>query len=451
MTLSTGIVGICALVLGWVMLTTGPEDLILRVGAVSLLAIALFATRVLPETVTALACFLAFLSLGAAPPEVIFSGFATGGFWLLFSGIIIGTAITVTGLSHQIALRIFRQTGNSYRRAALLLALTGLGLGLIVPATLPRVIVLLPIALSLSQTMGYQIGSRGHVGLTITAGVSTFLPTFAILTANLPTIIHIGAFETLYGIKPSYAQYFVEQAPISIVRFAVLVAVMLPFAPALAAKAPTLDAPSPFTAAQKRLSALLGVAILFWATDSFHDISPAWVALTLAALLLVPAIGMLDAQAMKTKIDLSVTFFIAAVFAISAVAQSSGLSTVIADRLIPLMGLGSGGLRDLYAITGASVLLSHLVTAPAGPVILAPLAEAMAQGAGWKIETVSMAQVIGLSTPLFPYQGPPLIVAMALGQIPHGALVRICLILALGGATIGIPVTYLWWRYLGIL
>ena len=450
-TLSHAVVWLFALALAGVILTTGADDTLLRVSAISGLAVALFATRLLPEVVTALGTFLAFIAIGAASNAVIFSGFATSGFWLLFAGLIIGTAITATGLGMQIALRIFRHTGDSYVKAAALLALSGLGLGLLVPSTIPRVIVLMPIALALAQTMGFGIGSRGHVGLTVTAATATLLPTYAFLTANLPTIIQFGAIETLYGIRPSYAQYFIEQAPINLIRFVALLAIMLPFAPARADAASVLEAPQPYTPVQRRLLVLMGVAILFWATDTWHGISPAWVALTLAAVLLVPAFGMLDAQAMKTKVDMSPAFFLAAVFAISAVAQETGLGTVVAERLIPLLGLGQGsGLRDLYAVSALSSALSHLTTAPAAPAVLAPLAGAFGAETGWPVETVAMVQVIGLATPLLPYQAPPLIVAMAMAQIPVGALTRVCVWLALVVAVVGLPVTYLWWNWLGM-
>ena len=228
-----------------IMVTTDEADVLMRTSAISGLALALFATRLLPEVVTALGCFLAFLMIDAAPNAVIFSGFTSGGFWLLFAGLIVGTAISVTGLGTQFALRIFQKTGDSYIKAALLLALSGLGLGLLVPSTMPRIIILMPIALSLSNTMGYGIGSRGHVGLTVTGAIATLLPTYAILTANLPTIIHFGAFETLYDIQPSYARYFIEQAPANAVRFMVLLVLMLPFASARSDTASVLDAPMP--------------------------------------------------------------------------------------------------------------------------------------------------------------------------------------------------------------
>ena len=423
----------------------------MRTSAISGLAIALFATRLLPEVVTALGCFLAFLMVDAAPNAVIFSGFTSGGFWLLFAGLIVGTAISVTGLGRQFALRIFQKTGDSYIKAALLLALSGLGLGLLVPATMPRIIILMPVALSLSNTMGYEIGSRGHVGLTVTGAIATLLPTYAILTANLPTIIHFGAFETLYDIKPSYARYFIEQAPANAVRFIVLLVLMLPFASARSDTKSVLDAPMPFTYTQRKLLILLGSAILFWALDTFHGISPAWVALLLATVLLIPGFGILDSNVMKTKIDISPAFFIAAVFAISAVAQHTGLGTVVADRLIPVLRLGDGSdLRDLYSVFGLSTVLSHLTTSPAAPAILAPLAGAIAAETGWSIETIAMAQVLGISTPLLPYQAPPLIIAMALAKIPMIALLRVCLLLAMAVAVIGVPITYFWWSYLGM-
>jgi di/tricarboxylate transporter len=195
----------------------------------------------------------------------------------------------------------------------------------------------------------------------------------------------------------------------------------------------------------------MAVAIGFWATDAWHGISPAWVALTLAAVLLVPGFGMLDATAMKTKIDMSPAFFLAAVFAISAVAEETGLGQLVADHLIPLMGLGQGsGLRDLYAVTGLSTLLSHVTTAPAAPAVLVPLAGTFATETGWPVETVAMVQVIGIATPILPYQAPPLIVAMAMAQIPVAALIRVCCGLALAVAVVGLPVTYLWWSWLGM-
>ncbi len=437
-----------------VILSTTADQIAARFAAVSALAIVAFATRALPEIMTAFLCFLAFLSLGAAPTEVIFSGFASSGIWLLIAGLIIGAAITGTGLGKQIAARIFERTGTSYARSVGLLAVAGVSLGLLVPSTIPRVIILMPVAMSLAGAMGYATGSRGQIGLAITAATSTLLPTYAILTANLPTIVHYGALETLYGIEPSYMAYFVSQLPANLVRFGLLIAFLVPFTKGEAAQDATVEAqgPEPMTAAQKRLLWVLVVTIGFWATDALHGISPAWIALAAATFVLWPEMGILQKDAMKASVDMSPVFFLAGVFALGAVAQHVGLDRIVADSLVPKLGLEAGsGLHDLYAITGFSALISHLTTAPAAPIVLAPLAGPIAEASGWPVLTVAMAQVIGFSTPILPYQAPPLIVAMALAHIPVKSLTRICIVLAVGMALLGLPLTYLWWNLLGLM
>jgi len=429
------------------------DDVILGVAGISAASIVLFATRALPEVVTAAATFLAFLAISAAPNEVIFSGFATGGFWLLLSGLIIGTAIASTGLGRQIALRLFERTGTSYRRAVLLLAGAGVLLGLFVPSAIPRVIVLLPITLGLAEAMGFRPGSRGYVGLAITASISTLTPTYFFLTANLPVIVQMGAMEALYGESSTYTGFFLYQWPANLVRLAVLLALLLPFATANGndpRNGAGVDPPSPLDPAQKRLLAILIVAIGFWITDFAHGIAPAWVALTAAAVLMVPAFGIVEPAAMKTQIDLSPAFFIAAVFCVSAVATASGLGQAIADALIPRLGLGeAGSLRDLFALTGFSMAISHLTTAPATPVVLAPLAGPMADATGWPLETVSMTQVIAIGTTVLPYQAPPLVVALAMAKIPIEALTRICVLMAVATLLVGVPLTWIWWSALG--
>ncbi|ROU04257.1 SLC13 family permease [Histidinibacterium lentulum] len=449
--------GLAALVVAGAALTvlaTGPDDMMIRVAAVSAASILLFATRVLPEAVTAAATFLGFIALAAAPPEVIFSGFATGGFWLLFGGLVIGTAVTETGLGRQVADRIHRRTGASYSRAVWLLALGGLGLALIVPSAIPRAVVMTPIAVSLAEAMGYRSGSREQIGLAITAATATLLPTYPFLPANLPAIIEVGAIEALYGVTTTYGAFFLEQMPVNLVRFAVLVPLMILFARGGTppTSRPEARPPEPLSGAQARLLLLLFGAVALWATDTWHGIAPAWIALGCATLVLWPAFGIFDATAMRTKIDLSVAFFLAAVFAVSAVAGHTGLADALAGATVPLLHLGeAGGLRDLYAITGLSILVSHLTTAPAAPVLLAPLAGEMATATGWPINIVSTTHLIGIATTILPYQAPPFILAIALGRIPLKPLTLVCAVLALAVLTLGMPLTWLWWRLLGLV
>ena len=63
--------------------------------------IVLWATSLLPEFITALLFFAAAMMAKIAPPEVIFGGFASSAFWLVFSGFVLGIAIRKTGLADR--------------------------------------------------------------------------------------------------------------------------------------------------------------------------------------------------------------------------------------------------------------------------------------------------------------------------------------------------------------
>ena len=454
LTLVQSFASIVCLIAFMVVLSTSNTSL--HVLSISVAGITLFATRSLPEVTTALLIFLAFLAIDVAPVTTIFSGFATGGFWLLVGGLVIGTAITSSGLGDQVARWAFVYTGGSYRRAVWFLSLAGLALGALVPSAIPRVIVMMPITLALAKSMEISPGSRRHTGLLMAAAMMTLVPSYAFLTANLPTIVEMGAIEILYDEHINYGSYLVQNAPINLVRFAVLLFMLFAYQRGEVAINKSLlascEAPT-WTYKQRLLLFVLMCAIILWATDTWHGIAPAWIALTVATVLLFPGFGFFREQAMKTEIDFSVAFLIASVFGISAVMTEIGLGEQIAEFVAPTLGLGQSdnSLWDLTAIVGFSSALSHLTIAPATPIVLAPLAASMSEATGWPVTSVAMAHNIGYSTTFLPYQSPPLLIGIALAQIPIGALTRLCLVSATVTSVIGIPLTWILWVGLDLI
>ncbi len=93
---------------------TGIEPGMMRVAAVIVLTIGLWATGVLPEYLTS-AIFL-FLSVvvAALPPKVVMSGFYSSPVWLVFGGLVIGVAVSETGLGRRIAQGLVGRFQGSY-------------------------------------------------------------------------------------------------------------------------------------------------------------------------------------------------------------------------------------------------------------------------------------------------------------------------------------------------
>ncbi len=418
-------------------------------------ALTLFATRAVPEIVTAFGIFLSALALGIVPQEAVFSGFMSSGFWLLVSGIILGVAISATGLAARVSERLIGVTGASYPRAILIIAAAGVALGVLIPSTMPRIIVMIPIAAALADRLGLDPTGRGAIGLIATASTATLLPVYSILTANLPTIVHVGAMDQLYGIESTYSGYFLLQLPVNLLRFALIVLLMIGFTREPVTSAPVDTAttgPSAATPEQRRLLLVLGAAIAMWMTDFVHGIPPAWVALTAAAIVIWPRFGMLKPTAMREKVDLTPAIFFASIVAVVSVARGAGLDQLMADVLIRSLPLNAeGGLASIYGVYGFSLLLSHLTTAPAAPAVLVPFASPLAAATGLSLEAVSMTQIIGISTPAIPYQAPPLIVAMSLSKVPNMVFLRLCLWLTLAVTVLGVPLSYLWWQVIGFV
>jgi len=91
---------------------TPPE--LMRAGAVVVLAVGLWATAVLPEYFTAIVFFFFAIILGAAAPDVVLSGFRSGGVWIVFGGLVIALAVKETGLGDRIARLLTSRFRGSY-------------------------------------------------------------------------------------------------------------------------------------------------------------------------------------------------------------------------------------------------------------------------------------------------------------------------------------------------
>ncbi len=423
-----------------------------RTGALVVFALGLFATHVVAEYLAALIVLFLAVALNIAPTDVVFSGFTLGGLWLLFSGIIIGVAVGESGLGVYIARRFLSRVELDYPRAVILLVIVSASMGLVMPATIPRIIILLPITLGLAQAMGFAEGSRGYTGLAIAVIAGTFFPTFAVMTANLPTVLHVSAIQSIYGTAPPFGVFFAYHLPVSILRAVALIVILIVFfrEEAKLTKAQAHD--EAMTAQQKRLSVVLAGALFFWVTDFVHGVAPAWVALAAAIIVLWPQTRLLTPDAFKTKINLSPMLYLAGVLCIGALVQHSGLDAILGKAVVNSTGLVKGQDFVNYCATVVfSIIVCLLVTAAAAPVMLVPLAQQISDATGLSLEAVLMTQFFGFTTMFFPYQGPPLVVALGLCKITAASLIKTCSVLALIVIALGAPLNYLWWSILGLI
>lgn len=423
-----------------------------RAGGLVVATLGLWATHVIPEHVTALAFMVLAVILGIATPAVAFSGFAGGAAWFVFGGIIIGLAVTDTGLGQRIARSALRGIALSYGRALTGLMLACLILTFLVPASIGRIVIVMPIALALADHMGFEPGSRGRTGLAVLTGWGCTLPSLAVLPAGLPNIVMFGAAETIYGEVPTYGEFFLWHFPLmGLARAVLLVGIVMLLFPDTARPAKLERDHTPMPARQRTLLAVLCVTLTLWSTDFIHHISPAWIALLSALVILLPGLKLAPPNALVDNTNLRPFFYIAGILAVGAIVASSGLGAEIGAFLTSWIELDpTRPILNYVSLIGIAMAFGVAATTPGAPTLLAPLAQDLSTASGMPLMLVLMTQVVGLSAMILPYQAPPLVVAMGLANIRLFDAIRT--VLAMTAVTLFLlaPLNYLWWQLLGL-
>ena len=231
----------------------------------------------------------------------------------------IAEAVRETGLGERLARLMLDRYTSSYTAALIGVSVVATLLTFLMPATIGRVLLLVPIISALAARMGFEPGSRGYNGLLLCAIATTYHSGTGVLPANAPNLVLAGAADTLYHFQVTYAEYFLVQFPVmGLLKLVVSVGVLLLLFPAQPKAAPTAAPLAPMTATERRLSVILLAAILFWATDFLHHIKPGWIALVAAIVCMMPRIGVIPMSAFNEKVRYGPFFYVASILGLGA-------------------------------------------------------------------------------------------------------------------------------------
>ncbi len=415
-----------------------------------------WSSGVMPPFLIALIFFAIAAIFKLLPASLLFAGFGSTAVWLIISGFVIGSAITTSGLGQRLASVIAPHLTGSYPKLIFGLIFSAMFLGFIMPSSVGRAVVLLPIGMALADQVGFAKGSNGRLGIATALAISCNMPSFAILPANIPNMILIGASETLYDMNFHYAEYLLLHFPIlGIVKSlltAFLVLLIFPAKPGAQSNNVTQENTQQASkmSVQIKVGIILGMTLLLWTTDTIHGVSPAWIGLATATILLLPKWGVVAPKTFNSSVDFGTIVFVAAALGLGTLVNQSGIGVTMGEFFAHLLPKEPGhDFISFMALAVISTVTGLVATTPSVPTVLTPMAANFADATGFSIVAVLMTQVVGFSTILFPYQVAPLIIAMQLSNEPLTKLLKITLPLA--AITIGVlmPLDYFWWQLLG--
>ena len=424
---------------------------VLPTAGVVVLCIGLWATAVLPEYFTSVVFFFLAVTITGAAPEVVFAGFSSTAGWLVFGGLIIAASVQMTGLGARIATAAVAYFGRSYRGLLCRIVLTAGLMGFIMPSNMGRVLVMLPIFLSMGERLGLGPGTRGRIGITLAVAAGSIFPSFGILTAAVPNVVLLGAAESIHGIEITYGEYFLMHFPvISIINLLALPFLIAALFPSDLKPAGAPETSVPWTAAERRLLLILLVALTLWVTDHWHRVSPGWIALGAGILCLLPRLGCMPPTSLTGKVNLGPWLFICGIVGMGSVVVQSGLGDLLGGWLLAKLPMAPGhDLFNLAAMSAVGMLISIATTVPGEPVIAAALANDISAATGWPVATVLLTQTINWSMVPFPYELPPLVVASRMAGIRAVQATPLLLAMTLLTWVVTLPLQFTWLRHLG--
>ncbi|MCE6966134.1 anion permease [Enterobacter sp. MW07] len=415
------------------------------------ITIVLWATSLLPEFITALLFFTAAMIAKIAPPEVIFGGFASSAFWLVFSGFVLGVAIRKTGLADRAARALSTKLTDSWMLMVASVVLLSYALAFVMPSNMGRIALLMPIVAAMAKRAGIADGSRAWFGLALAVGFGTFQLSATILPANVPNLVMSGAAEGSYGIHLNYVPYLLLHTPVlGILKGVILIGLICWLFPG-APKPPQDLAPSePMGRDEKRLAWLLAAVLVMWVSESWHGIGPAWTGLAAAVIVMLPRVGFITGEEFSAGVNMRTCIYVAGILGLAITVTQTGIGNAVGEALLQVMPLDKESpFTSFLALTGITTALNFIMTANGVPALYTTLAQSFSDATGFPLLSVIMIQVLGYSTPLLPYQASPIVVAMGLGKVPAKAGMLLCIALALATWLILLPLDYLWFSLLG--
>ncbi|MGE0719257.1 MAG: SLC13 family permease [Alphaproteobacteria bacterium] len=430
---------------------TGVPSATMHAGALAFFTIGLWATGAMPEYVTALLFMTLAVLLKVAPPGVAFAGFEATAMWLVFGGLIIGTAMQRTGLGERLAVAILPLFGGSYTRSLAGVALVAIALAFVMPSTMGRIVLLMPVILALAGRMGFAEGRPGRTGMAVTLALVSFMVPCTILPANVPNMVLIGAAESLHGVTLTYGQYLKLHFPVTglVKAVAIVAAVRLVF-PDRPVRPEPLPPRGPMTNDERKLSLILAAALGFWVTDFLHGINAGWIGLAAGVACLLPAINLMPGPAFAREVNFASVLYVAGILGLGAMVAQSGVGALVSRFLLSILPLQPGAdFANFISLTASAALLALATTFPGVPAVMTPLGPDLAAASGLPLLTVLMTQVVGFSTIILPYQAPPVVVALQLGQVRLAQAARVTLVVLVPTVVVIVPLNYLWWRLLG--
>ncbi len=410
--------------------------------------IAYWATNIIPLYFSSLIFLFTCLVFTLSPKEIIFSGFSSSAFWLVFSGMLIATAIKNVNLNNRFS-NFFSIIKNiSYLKLLIYISIFCIAFSFLMPSSVVRVVLLVPLAITIANALGFEEKDKGYIGILLTFILCSSIPAFTILPANVPNMILSGLTKEIYDFELLFSHYLLSNFfVLGFLKNIVIVALIYLFFKDEIKQNKIKKENSSFSKNEKIVMITLLIMLSFWLTDFIHKISPSVIAMTGVLFLAYPSINIIKNKDINS-INFSSLIFVAAIISLGSIIANNEF---IKESLLSVINLYSPSeykLFDYIKVTTLMSLSGIIITQPTIPAIFTPMAEQLSNISSFSLNEIFMMQVAAFSNVYFPFQAPPLAVGLALSGMKQKHMLKIVLVLAIICIVFLYPLEYLWINFI---
>jgi di/tricarboxylate transporter len=373
------------LALHWLPLThglTAPARLILEITAFT---VALWVFQVINPGVVSVLMMGLMLLAGVRPPAV-FSGFSSGGFWVLVCVLFYGFAMQQTGLAQRLSYYVLALFPDTYGGVMSAFLIIGAVLALGIPSMTVRTAIMVPIAWALVESVGLDPRSRGSALIMITCVEMAVFPGCAFLYGSLfgPVV------DQLFHAKQLPLSWLAYAEALTLPVLAICIALIFLNRLALKPEAPLnvtanfgrerLQTLGHITRGELITAAVVLASIVFWATDRYHHLPSFLVGMFgLAALAFC---GVVRDKDISNGISWPLVLFMGGVFSLASVVQEYKITDWLAALVLPSVTHLVGSAVVFLLVMGLVMYLARFLD-PSGmlaiPMLFLPVVDVAAR------------------------------------------------------------------------
>ncbi|QRG66776.1 SLC13 family permease [Brevibacillus choshinensis] len=383
---------------------------------IGIAAVILWIVNIIPDYIVSLGMVMAWVLGGLVTPEVALSGFAsTTWLYMIFIMAFIA-AITRSGILYRVSLNALKRFPRHYRGQLWGVVAGGILLNPLIPSSSAKVTLGVPLARTLSESMGFGSNSRGAAGLGLASMIFYGFTAPFVLTGSYTNMMAYGLASIAQPIN--WLQWFFYALPSFIVFSGVMLMILHVMFRDVRQVRPISDEVleeqlrllGPWSRGERIavITTLGSISLLI--LQPLHGIDSAWVMLAGFAVLVIT--GALDRQTVSTGIDWTFLLFLGVAFSFAAATQALGIADALSAFLGDQLGifLSSPALL-LTVVIVVSFLVTLVIRDDPAVILLVTALLPLAEKAG--IHPWIFVFVILLATDpfFFPYQSPTYLTA----------------------------------------